>query len=91
MRHAGEEAISGLAAAQSAEFRATFDVRGIESAGAAACEVRFGIRLYHTGTFPQTYGRILSVILHINGVPCCWSQTAAVVMVPVTTQTWCTS
>ena len=25
-----------------------------------------------TGTFSQTYGSILTVILHINGVPCCW-------------------
>ena len=24
--------------------------------------------------FSQTYGRLLTVILHINGVPCCWSQ-----------------
>ena len=26
------------------------------------------------GTFPQTYGSILTVILHINDVPCCWTQ-----------------
>ena len=24
------------------------------------------------GTFPQTFGSLLTVILHINGVPCCW-------------------
>ena len=29
----------------------------------------------HThGTFSQTYGSILTVILHINDVPCCWNQ-----------------
>ncbi len=42
-----EEDISGLAA-NSAEFRATFDVSSIVSAGASACGYRFGIRLYHT-------------------------------------------
>eukprot|EP01044_Picomonas_judraskeda_P003660 COSAG03_NODE_306_length_9154_cov_7.381999_6_plen_123_part_00 len=25
------------------------------------------------GTFSQTYGSILTVILHSNGVPCCWN------------------
>ena len=29
------------------------------------------------GTFSQTYGRILTVILHINDVPCCWSRMGA--------------
>ena len=24
------------------------------------------------GTFSQAYGSILTVILHINDVPCCW-------------------
>ena len=27
-----------------------------------------------SGTFSQTYGSILTVILHINDVPCCWDQ-----------------
>ena len=31
-----------------------------------------------TGTFSQTYGSILTVILHSNGVPCCWNQAAAI-------------
>ena len=26
------------------------------------------------GAFSQTYGSILTVILHINDVPCCWNQ-----------------
>ena len=26
------------------------------------------------GTFSQPYGSLLTVILHINGVPCCWTQ-----------------
>ena len=26
------------------------------------------------GTFPQNYGIILTVILHINDVPCCWTR-----------------
>ena len=30
------------------------------------------------GTFSQTYGSILTVILHSNGVPCCWNQAAAI-------------
>ena len=29
-----------------------------------------------TGTFSQTYGSILTVISHVNGVPCCWNQAA---------------
>ena len=28
----------------------------------------------HPGTFSQTYGGILTLILHINDVPCCWIQ-----------------
>ena len=34
------------------------------------CELR-------PGTFSQTYGSILTVILHINDVPCCWNQSEA--------------
>ena len=30
------------------------------------------------GTFPQNYGSILTVILHVNGAPCCWNQAKAV-------------
>ena len=29
-----------------------------------------------SGTFSQTYGSILTVILHMNDVPCCWIQLA---------------
>ena len=29
------------------------------------------------GTFSQTYGRIRTVILHINDVPCCWTTRKA--------------
>ena len=30
------------------------------------------------GTFSQAYGSILTVILHINDVPCCWNQCGGV-------------
>jgi hypothetical protein len=33
---------------------------------------RAGRQLLH-GTFSQTYGSILTLILHINDVPCCWN------------------
>ena len=51
-----EEGVAGLAA-QVAEFAATFDVSSIVSAGAQACEYRFGIRLYHTDGSDSIQGR----------------------------------
>ena len=35
-------------------------------------------KLEKEGAFSQTYGGILTVILHINDVPCCWNQDAGV-------------
>ena len=34
----------------------------------------FGRQFVEAGKFSQTYGRLLTVILHTNGVPCCWNQ-----------------
>ena len=35
-----------------------------------------------SGTSSQTYGSILAVILHINGVPCCWDQAVGRASLP---------
>jgi hypothetical protein len=37
------------------------------------------------GTFSQTYGSILTVILHINDVPCFWQAASTSTATPVTT------
>ena len=46
-----------------------------------------------TGAFSQAYGSMFTVILHINGVPCCWNQrtkaTTAVRVAPVGTRSAC--
>ena len=47
---------------------------------AATLEVQFHYGrcdAFGPGTFSQTYGSILTVILHINDVPCCWNQAMA--------------
>ena len=40
-------------------------------------EISVALQPMVTGAFSQTYGRILTVILHINDVPCCWNQATA--------------
>ena len=35
---------------------------------------RHSRRVDRQGMFYQTYGSILTVILHMNDVPCCWNQ-----------------
>ena len=42
--------------------------------GSVCPPVRHSAAIGLTCEFSQTYGRILTVVLHINGVPCCWEQ-----------------
>ena len=40
-------------------------------------QIRAGRSAHAAGTFSQTDGSFLTVILHINDVPCCWNQSEA--------------
>ena len=38
-------------------------------------EFMWSLHCKDPGTFSQTHGSILTVISHMNDVPCCWTQT----------------
>ena len=50
------------------------NTNGVGADSCRTCPPGRGPDAGQTGAFSQTYGRILTFILHINDVPCCWTD-----------------